>query len=324
MTHRVSRDEGGVLRSPAPALVVATPVKVGDEVAAGAPVLVLESMKMETVLPAPFAARVKELHVAAGSQVETGAALARLEPTGGAVEAAGAAAADAPDLDLPADVANGDVAKRAVRARADLSAMLLGYDLDPGHETRTLAGYLAARDELAASGASPVTDEMDLLTVFADFAELSRNRPVGEEAHIENRVHSPREHFHTYLQTLDPERGAPARRLRRAARAGARPLRRHRCRAHRGARGGGVPGVPGPAALGPRGVDGDLDPAALAGRARSGGAVPGGGSRAARPAGVGHPAALSHRRRPGAQRALPLVRPAAGRLRPRLGARVGG
>ena len=100
------------------------------------------------------------------------------------------------------------MAERAARARADLAAMLLGYDLDPGHETRTLAGYLAARDELAAAGRSPVVDEMDLLTVFADFAELSRNRPVGEEAHIENRVHSPREHFHTYLQTLDPERGA--------------------------------------------------------------------------------------------------------------------
>jgi len=206
--HRVSRDEGGILRSPAPALVVATPLAVGDEVAAGAPVLVLESMKMETVLPAPFAARLKELHVAAGSQVETGAALARLEPTGGDTEAAAEAATEAPDLDLPADVIDGDVAERAVHARADLSAMLLGYDLDPGHETRTLAGYLQARDELAAAGRSPVTDEMDLLTVFADFAELSRNRPVGEEAHIENRVHSPREHFHTYLQTLDPERGA--------------------------------------------------------------------------------------------------------------------
>ena len=35
VTHRVSRDEGGVLRSPAPALVVATPVAVGAEVAAG-------------------------------------------------------------------------------------------------------------------------------------------------------------------------------------------------------------------------------------------------------------------------------------------------
>src|SRR5207244_10353745 len=60
VTHRVSRDEGGVLRSPAPALVVATPVQAGAEVEAGAPVLVLESMKMETVLHAPFKATVKE------------------------------------------------------------------------------------------------------------------------------------------------------------------------------------------------------------------------------------------------------------------------
>src|SRR5688572_31857778 len=30
VAHRVSRDEGGVLRSPAPSLVVASPVAVGD------------------------------------------------------------------------------------------------------------------------------------------------------------------------------------------------------------------------------------------------------------------------------------------------------
>ena len=35
VAHRISRDEGGVLRSPAPALVVATPARVGDEVEAG-------------------------------------------------------------------------------------------------------------------------------------------------------------------------------------------------------------------------------------------------------------------------------------------------
>ena len=208
VTHRVSRDEGGILRSPAPALVVATPLAVGDEVAAGAPVLVLESMKMETVLPAPFAARLKELHVATGSQVETGAALARLEPTGGAVEASPAAAADAPDLDLPADVVNGDVAKRAAprpgRPRRRCCSATTSTRV-----TRRAPWPATSRPVTSwpRAGRSPVTDEMDLLTVFADFAELSRNRPVGEEAHIENRVHSPREHFHTYLQTLDPERG---------------------------------------------------------------------------------------------------------------------
>ena len=102
VTHRVSRDEGGVMRSPAPALVVATPVEVGDEVEAGAPVLVLESMKMETVLQAPFAARVRELLVASGSQVETGTALVRLEPRGDVEAAAPEEAPEtAADLELP-------------------------------------------------------------------------------------------------------------------------------------------------------------------------------------------------------------------------------
>src|SRR5690349_16938020 len=101
VTHRVSRDEGGVLRSPAPALVVATPAPVGSEVAAGAPVLVLESMKMETVLPAPFAARVKELLVSTGSQVETGAPMVRLEPLGDPDDVAEAAPENVVDLDLP-------------------------------------------------------------------------------------------------------------------------------------------------------------------------------------------------------------------------------
>src|SRR5581483_10129920 len=41
VAHRVSLDEGGVVRSPAPALVVATPLVAGAEVEAGAPVLVL-------------------------------------------------------------------------------------------------------------------------------------------------------------------------------------------------------------------------------------------------------------------------------------------
>ncbi len=206
VTHRVSRDEGGVLRSPAPALVVATPVPVGQEVAAGAPVLVLESMKMETVLPAPFSGRVKELLVATGSQVETGAALVRLEPTGDATEVA-EDAGDGVDLDLPDVAVDGDPAQRAARGRAELSAMILGYDLDPADEGRALADYLAARDALVNSGLDAVHDEIGLLTVFADLAELARNRPVEEEAHVELRVHSPREHFRTYLQTLDTERG---------------------------------------------------------------------------------------------------------------------
>ncbi|THV10146.1 ATP-grasp domain-containing protein [Nocardioides caeni] len=216
VTHRVSRDEGGVLRSPAPALVVATPVQVGDEVEAGAPVLVLESMKMETVLAAPFAARVRELMVITGSQVETGAALVRLDPLEDAGEEPAVQEDQAgPGLELPTILAPVDAADRAARGLADLSAVLLGYDVDARDGGSALPSYVAARDELAAGGAAAraavIAAELDMLDVFADMAELSRNRPAGEELHTGLRVHSSREHFHTYLRSLDVERdGLPA------------------------------------------------------------------------------------------------------------------
>ncbi|MGI5239462.1 carboxyl transferase domain-containing protein [Dactylosporangium sp. CA-139066] len=202
VTHRVSRDEGGVLRSPAPALVVATPLAVGDEVEAGAPVLVLESMKMETVLRAPFKARLKECLVAVGSQVETAAPLLRLEPIGDG-DAEAAAAGDAVDLDLPPELDGLSPEHRVAHGIADLRSLLLGYDLDPRDERRALSSYLAARAEL---GRRPIEEEVGLLRVFADLSELMRNRPAGEESRADTRVHSPREYFHAYLQSLDVER----------------------------------------------------------------------------------------------------------------------
>ena len=204
--HRIARDEGGVLRSPAPALVVATPVAVGDTVEAGAPVIVLESMKMETVIGAPFSARVKELHVMTGSQVETMAPLLRLEPVGdGAQEAE---AEHAASVELPPPPANGSPDLRADRLLGDLSATLMGYDVDPSRNT--LKEYLAARDEVRAAGGDVLTGEVELIALFADLAQLSRNRPVGEQVNTELRVHSDREHFHRYLTTLDTTRaGVP-------------------------------------------------------------------------------------------------------------------
>ena len=204
VTHRVSRDEGGVLRSPAPALVVATPAAVGDQVAAGAPVLVLESMKMETVLVAPFACRVKELLVSTGSQVETMAPLLRLEPVADEADAAEEPAAAGPGLELPADHPDETLPQRAHRLLADLSALVMGFDADPDY--RPLEEYLAVRDELRAAGVDVMAGEIGLIGLFADVAELSRNRPAGEDASTELRVHSDREHFHRYLQSLDVER----------------------------------------------------------------------------------------------------------------------
>ncbi|MER7469659.1 carboxyl transferase domain-containing protein [Micromonospora sp. NPDC000018] len=208
VTHRVSRDEGGVVRSPAPALVVATPLEVGAEVEAGAPVLVLESMKMETVLRAPFRARLRECAVSVGSQVETGAPLLRLEPLADDADddAEDASAAGSVELDLPPVPAEVPARERLTRGQEDLRSLLLGFDIDPHDDRRTLDDYLAARRAATEDGHRPLAEEFELVDVFADLAELSRNRPAGEDVGGEGHVHSAREHFHTYLQSLDVER----------------------------------------------------------------------------------------------------------------------
>ncbi|MFC9898148.1 carboxyl transferase domain-containing protein [Nocardia sp. NPDC127579] len=207
VTHRVSRDEGGVVRSPAPALVVATPLEVGAEVEAGAPVLVLESMKMETVLRAPFKARLKECVVSVGTQVETGAPLLRLEPIVDDAEEAEEAAPETVELDLP-DRPEVLPHERTTRGQEDLRSLLLGFDVDPHDERRVLDDYLAARATAVRDGRRPLAEELDLIEVFADIAELSHNGSLGEDS--QGHVHSAREYFHTYLQSLDVERaGVP-------------------------------------------------------------------------------------------------------------------
>jgi acetyl/propionyl-CoA carboxylase alpha subunit/acetyl-CoA carboxylase carboxyltransferase component len=213
VTHRISRDEGGVIRSPAPALVVAAPLAAGAEVEAGAPVLVLESMKMETVLRAPFRARVRECLVSVGSQVEASAPLLRLEPLArdAETETGYAPGAEPARLDLPAEPGEIPAAARARRGQEILRSLLLGFDGDPHDERRMLDEYLAARQAAAADGQLLLEGELELVEVFADLAELARNRPVREDGDSGGHLHSPREYFHSYLQCLDIERvGLPA------------------------------------------------------------------------------------------------------------------
>ncbi|MFL6115537.1 MAG: carboxyl transferase domain-containing protein, partial [Catenulispora sp.] len=208
IAHRVSQDEGGVMRSPAPALVIATPVEPGTEVEAGAPVVVLESMKMETVLRAPFKARLKELAVTVGSQVETGAALLRLEQIVEDDQSAAAAgsAAEAVEIDFPAAPSPVPAQVRQARGLEDLRSLVLGFDVDPHDEDRVQEDYLAARTAAVEEGHRPLAGELGLVEAFADLTALSRNRPGGEDTDSENHVHSAHEYFHTYLQSLDVER----------------------------------------------------------------------------------------------------------------------
>jgi acetyl/propionyl-CoA carboxylase alpha subunit len=70
----------GSLVATMPGVVRQVLVAVGDRVAKGDVLLVLEAMKMETPVRAPEAGRVAELRASAGQQVEAGALLAVIDP----------------------------------------------------------------------------------------------------------------------------------------------------------------------------------------------------------------------------------------------------
>ena len=113
--HRITRDDGGFVRSQGPSVVVAIPVSEGDEVAEGDVVAVVESMKMETSLTAPFAGRVRRVLTGTNVQVPAHTPLLQLE----AIETE-AAEQSAERVSFAADARR---RRRAVRGRAGPPAL---------------------------------------------------------------------------------------------------------------------------------------------------------------------------------------------------------
>lgn len=66
------------LESPLPGLVATIHVKAGDSVAAGDPVVTLQSMKMEIPVTAETGGTVEEVLVEEGVEIDTGTPLVRI------------------------------------------------------------------------------------------------------------------------------------------------------------------------------------------------------------------------------------------------------
>ena len=107
-------DPAEAIVAPFPAVVVQALVEPGASVAQGAPVLVLESMKMEHLLHAPAAGVVAEILAEAGASVAEGQLLVRLEPDG-----SGASIAEAEE-ELDLDHVRPDLAEVVERHRVGL------------------------------------------------------------------------------------------------------------------------------------------------------------------------------------------------------------
>ena len=215
--------------------------------AEGDVVAVVESMKMETSLTAPFAGRVRRVLTGTNVQVPAHTPLLQLE----AIEDE-AAEQSAERVDFAADAARATSAVRAPRSIA--CAGCCSATTSPA--TRSAARSPTLRD--GNGGAELIAGEHRLLDVFTDVRALSRARHDPER----ELLHSPQEYLHAFLRSLDAKAERLPERFVSAARARALALRRRQPRPHARARGGVLPPVRLPGPRRPRARRGDGDPRA--------------------------------------------------------------
>jgi biotin carboxyl carrier protein len=74
-----STASGGEVTAPMPGLILDIMVAIGDQVAAGSPVIKMEAMKMENQIPSPVNGTVKTIAVKVGDNVSTDETLMVIE-----------------------------------------------------------------------------------------------------------------------------------------------------------------------------------------------------------------------------------------------------
>ncbi len=197
--HVITRHGGRRVRATAPAFVAAVQVAPGDTVRTGDPLVVVESMKMETAITAPFSGTVRAVLASVNTHVEAGAPLVELQPADepGPHDATGPRLRLAPAPDPGAPDAPGDAGFAALRS------YLLGYDIGDD-AARELSGRREAMLNAVSSGL--LGEDQELLAIFADVTALARREPDGTE---DEYSRSSEDHLFTYLACLDPS-GLPA------------------------------------------------------------------------------------------------------------------
>ena len=197
--HRVSRDDAGIVRAPGSALVVSIPVSPADVVEAGDVVAVIETMKMESSLTAPFRGRVKKVLVGENVHVGAQAPLVALEPIG-----PDARQARGERLSFAFATTSGDGAHDPCQENLRrMQWLVLGYDIGSAEVQRTIADLHGQCADLLACDPALIPGEHRLLGMFADLRALSR--PDRDDQETEAALLSPQEHLHAWLRSLDAD-----------------------------------------------------------------------------------------------------------------------
>jgi acetyl/propionyl-CoA carboxylase alpha subunit/acetyl-CoA carboxylase carboxyltransferase component len=172
VSHRVDRDDGGVVHAPAPAVVVSISVKAGDTVAVGDTLAVLEAMKMETQVVAPFSGKVRRVMTMPNVQVDTGSPLVQIEASGidDPIAPSSRVVFDA-FRRLSADAE--DAMPRCRESLKELRQLMLGFDIDPAG-----ARQLSAWRQLCPANSEEIRQsETEILNIFVDICSLFQREP---------------------------------------------------------------------------------------------------------------------------------------------------
>jgi acetyl/propionyl-CoA carboxylase alpha subunit/acetyl-CoA carboxylase carboxyltransferase component len=238
--HRISRADAGIVRAPGPAIVVSVNVKPGSHVFAGDRMAVLESMKMEMAVTAPFSGVVRQVMVMANAQVGAGSPLVHVDATTEpGVDAEGARVTFEGVALLPRRAARRVSRTRAIlkgvkagfgelkrgtgfRAPAilqDLRRLMLGFDLDPAEARRLVTEYARVSQALDEPDPERRRAEDDLLKIFVDVSAVFARQAAPEGAEDGGTL-SAEEYLFTYVRTVEARGGDLPRffldRLRRA------------------------------------------------------------------------------------------------------------
>jgi acetyl/propionyl-CoA carboxylase alpha subunit/acetyl-CoA carboxylase carboxyltransferase component len=205
VAHVVSREDGVVVRAGWPALVVAALVEPGQHVTAGSPIAVLESMKMETTVTAPFDGEVLAVAIAPNAQVDRGTPIVRIrpsttspgqggEPGGGPVDLAG--------LQHRTDFTR----KPCDRVYGPLGEYLLGYDLAPQAMRRLLTEQRRLAEIADPADPALVACEDGLLDIYADLGALYRPVTESDLDASGPDMENTQEYFVAFMQWIDADR----------------------------------------------------------------------------------------------------------------------
>lgn len=204
---RLSRDDGGVVRSPAPAIVVSVNVKPGDEIRQGDTLAILEAMKLEMRMTSPYSGIVRSVDVANSEQVAAGAPLLRLMPSADRQEHSQLERLGFEQLACIKTLQQGRTALDRCREILDqLQSLVLGFDVHPEASTELIEEYRALCGDTPGANLELYEQENLLLACFADIAALSRRQPaaVTDLSGLPSvTIRSHQESLFTYLRVLE-------------------------------------------------------------------------------------------------------------------------